>query len=497
MGWSKDYPDSEWPRFKKKGQEGFPKGAKCTYKDMAWETAAWSPGNLPPGDGDPAANAWRLKDELYDLTSEPHKGPVNIACYVPTWRKAEQYLENTEQFNHMTHAIVAFLMFDESGGFRPDSVRAVEETIVAFRDAARDRDVRLMVAVGGTTDYEFRRLCEKGGASAEDPAFVKMCENVAGFVREHQLEGVGLDLACWWDEKGAAAGDLGGRSIAKGPHAAGTGLVHLAGFLRKGLPSPDYTVSCAVPATAWYGNNFDAKGLSRHVEWIGVMTHDFTGARETSPCGPHSETLRIKRQKDYLGEQQGEWPSLVPDQGGPGENPILSVEDSVWYYSNPHYINWQGKGPGHGVPRNKIAVGVPCYGYNFSYGEESDRPTRQGPPGYRVERWWEIVEDYGPSRAMDGKPNIKDIGETERPAFRKGQPGTYPFKNNVWFETPSTATAKLEFAKGVGIGTVIVWDVSDDDWWTSDASIVKALYKASGHPEKPLAGTVPAKPRRS
>lgn len=141
---------------------------------------------------------------------------------------------------------------------------------------------------------------------------------------------------------------------------------------------------------------------------------------------------------------------------------------------------------------------MPCYGYNFSYGEESDRPARQGLPGYKVERWWEIVEVYGPSRALDGKPNIKDIGETERPTFRKGQqPGTYPYKNNVWFETPSTATAKLEFAKRVGIGTVIVWDVSDDDWWTPDASIVTALYKASRNPKKPLAGTVPAKPRRS
>lgn len=495
MGWSRDYPDNEWPRFKKKGQEGFPKGAKCTHDWMVWETVSWSPGNLPPGEGDPAGNAWRMQDELYDVTSEPHEGPVNIACYVPTWRKAERYPENTEQFNHMTHGIIAFLMLDESGGFTPESVRAVEETITAVRAPAQERGTRLMVSVGGATDYEFLRLCEKGGASVDDPAFVKMCENIAAFVREHELEGVDLDLACWRDAKGVVTGDLRGRSVTKGPHAAGTGLVHLAGFLRDGLPSPGYTVSCAVPATAWYGNNYDAKALSEHVDWIGVRTYDFTGAQDTSPCGPHAETLRIARQKDYLADQQGAWPPAAPGHEESGDNPIGSVEDAVWYYSNPSYVNWQGKG--QGVPRNKLAVGVPCYGYNFSYGEESDPSAQRKPPGYKVERWWEIVEDYGPSRALGGKPNIKDVGETERPAFRKGQPGTYPYKNNVWFENPSTATTKLEFAKRVGIRTVIVWDVSDDDWWTSDASIVKALYKASGNPKKPLAGTVPAKPRRS
>ncbi|WP_330331661.1 hypothetical protein OHS33_19285 [Streptomyces sp. NBC_00536] len=84
------------------------------------------------------------------------------------------------------------------------------------------------------------------------------------------------------------------------------------------------------------------------------------------------------------------------------------------------------------------------------------RLARQKPPGYKVERWWEIVEAYGPSRALNGKPNIKDIGETPRPPFRKGQSGTYAYKNNVWFETPATATTKLNFAQIVGI-----WKA----WW--------------------------------
>lgn len=67
MGRSQDCPDSSWPPFKPRDQEGFPPGSKSKYKKAAWQADAWSPGNLLPGDAS-ADNGWRQVDELYDAS---------------------------------------------------------------------------------------------------------------------------------------------------------------------------------------------------------------------------------------------------------------------------------------------------------------------------------------------------------------------------------------------------------------------------------------------
>ena len=46
------------------------------------------------------------------------------------------------------------------------------------------------------------------------------------------------------------------------------------------------------------------------------------------------------------------------------DNPIFSVENSLWYWSNPFFVNWQGAG--QKVARNKLVAGVPLYGYDFT-----------------------------------------------------------------------------------------------------------------------------------
>ena len=129
--------------------------------------------------------------------------------------------------------------------------------------------------------------------------------------------------------------------------------------------------------------------MADHVDWLAVMTYDLTGSWNASPVGPHTALFKIRNQESskirvqdsyqesYVHEQQGEWPG-----GGIVNNPILSVEDTLWYWTNPLFVNWQGAG--QNIPRNKIAAGVPIYGYDFAYGKEPDDQSGQVPPGYKV-----------------------------------------------------------------------------------------------------------------
>ena len=123
------------------------------------------------------------------------------------------------------------------------------------------------------------------------------------------------------------------------------------------------------------------------------------------------------------------------------DNGILSLEDALWYWSNPFFTNWQGTG--QKLPRDKIVCGVPIYGYDFAYGKDPDDLSGQVPPGYKVIRYKDILAQF-PNASMAANGNIKVSGSTPRPPFIS-TPGNYPFAHNIYFETPDTAVAKLNF----------------------------------------------------
>jgi hypothetical protein len=103
-----------------------------------------------------------------------------------------------------------------------------------------------------------------------------------------------------------------------------------------------------------------------------------TGSWNQSPVGPHTSLLKIRKQDQYAAEQQGPWPTTAKGTSANStpmdDNPIFSVEDSLWYWSNPFFVNWQG--PGQKVARNKLTAGVPLYGYDFAYKKDKDSPER-------------------------------------------------------------------------------------------------------------------------
>ena len=469
MGHSKDYPDTpEWEH----KPEGYQTGAMVKYKGNIFKAAFWA---SEPGEGDPNDNGWRFHDEMYDLTDSGESGKNRIIAYIPTWRKREGFdYAHGEMYRHITHGIVSFLMFSEAalGEFDPASLEdlgAVLPEVVAIGHAY---DVKVMVALGGAVDYGFLNLMTAIGDNPASPLLDSAVQKVVDFVNANSLDGVDLDLECWWDKNGDPSKDQGGRMKADGAHPAGYALTHFAERLKQAMP--DKLVSAAVFGTSWYGNNYDAK-LADHVDWLGLMTYDLTGSWNDSPVGPHSALFKIFEQEAYASEQQGEWPG-----GGMENNPILSMEDSLWYWTNPMFTNWQGKG--QGVPRNKVAFGVPIYGYDFAHAKEPDDLSGQVPPGYKALRYKDILAQFPDADLWEEHGNIKVEGSTPRPPFVNAG-GDYPYAHNIYFETPRGAGIKLWMSQYLGTQGVIIWELSNDVW-DGEKSIIRRLYQASGNPEK-------------
>jgi GH18 family chitinase len=470
MGLSKDYSDV--PAWEHKAT-GYNTGEKVKSQGNIFMAHFWA--SSDPKDAiDPNKEGWRLYDELYDVTTTKKTERANIIAYIPTWRKKEGFkYDNEEMYRYITHGIIAFLMFSESnvGEFDSQSLNDVNLIISDVVSTGHANNTKILIALGGATDYGFLQLMERIGNNPSDPIVGQTVQKVVDFVKSNNLDGVDLDLECWWDKNSDASKDQGGRPKSQGPHPAGRGLTEFAKQLKKAMP--DKIFSVAVFATSWYGNNYDPE-LVNYLDWVGIMSYDLTGSWNASPVGPHTAIDQIRKQEPYIEEQQGEWPG-----GGNTNNPILSVEESLWYWTNPFFTNWQGTG--QNFPRNKIAAGVPIYGYDFAYGKEPDDLSGQIAPGYKVIRYQDLLNQF-PDAHTAKNANIKVPGNTPRPPFVSA-PGTYPYAHNIYFETPTTAVAKLNFLKNIGAQGVIIWELSNDVW-EEGKSIIKALYQNSGNPKK-------------
>ena len=475
MGFTQDYSDvPDWVE----KPEGYKTDDMVKYEGNVFIANFWA---SKPGEGDANENGWRLYDELYDVTSSPAGAPARIIGYIPTWRKTEGFdYANAEMYRNVTHGIISFLMFSETdlGEFTPESVNDVD---AIFRDVVitgHEYGTYISIALGGAVDYGFLSLMERIGSNPGDPVLQKAVKNVVDFVESHGLDGVDLDLECWWDKNSDPNKDQGGRLKSDGAHPAGKGLTEFAKQLKQAMP--DKVISAALFATSWYGNCYDP-GLVEYVDWLGIMTYDLTGSWDRTPVGPQTALLKIREQKTYAEEQQGEWPGnrkSSENKSDPmSDNPILSVEDSLWYWTNPFFTNWQGEG--QNLARNKIAAGVPIYGYDFAYGKEPDDLSGQIAPGYKAVRYKDILSQF-PDAATAANGNIKVPGNTPRPPFVSAG-GTYPYAHNIYFETPDTAVTKLNFLKSVGAQGMIIWELSNDVW-EGGKSVIQALYQNSGNP---------------
>jgi GH18 family chitinase len=476
MGFSQDYPNvPDWVA----KPEGYQTGSMVKYQGNIFYANFWA---SEPGVGDADHNGWRFYDELYDQTSHTPTEQAKIIAYIPTWRKEEGFnYANDEMYRYITHGIIAFLQFSEInlGEFDPKSVNDVYAVLSDVVNTGHRNGTRISIALGGAVDYGFLSLMTSIGNNPDNPLLNKAIQNVVNFVNLNNLDGVDLDLECWWGKPGEQ--DQGGRPKSDGPHPAGSALTLFAQKLKQAMP--DKLVSTAIFGTSWYGNNYDSK-IAEYVDWLAIMTYDLTGSWNNSPVGPHTALFKIRNQESsnirtqdsyqesYIEEQQEEWPG-----GGIVNNPILSVEDTLWYWTNPLFVNWQGAG--QNIPRNKIAAGVPIYGYDFAYGKDPDDLSGQVPPGYKSIRYKDILAQF-PDAHTAANGNIKVSGSTPRPPFISAS-GNYPYAHNIYFETPDTAVTKLNFLKNVGAQGVIIWELSNEVW-EEGKSIIKALYKNAGNP---------------
>ncbi len=427
----------------------FSQGGQASLDGVNYEAKYWVD-TPPPGE------AWNNLGPCGDasgILGDPFPEKRKVIGYMPTWQSSYDFSDYDP--SKLSHVIVSFLDFKAvdvgdvydnmdytSDDFVSDivfsekSVTAVDSLLTHsttnLLSVSHAADTKVMVAIGGAIDYGFLWLMNR--YYNDDQKITEIAQLMVNYVESRGIDGIDLDMECWWiDNSINKTVDEGGRIRGSnfgapddGPHVAGIGITNLARKIKE--LKPDIILSSVVFGTGWYGNNYD-EAMAEYLDWIGIFTYDLTGSWDETPFGPHGALRKLPLNS---------YPSQTAD------NPIYSAEEILEYWMGIATPVWNHDG-GFDIERNKLCIGAPFYGYDFS------TPKPNGGNGYEFEKYADIVAkypnapiSYDPLSPGDFNGHINQDGEI------------------LYYETPMRIRDKMEFVYDYGHQGIIIWELTTD-----------------------------------
>ncbi|XP_074577954.1 nod factor hydrolase protein 1-like [Curcuma longa] len=309
----------------------------------------------------------------------------------------------------LTHVYYAFVQVD-SATARVALTANDSLALPLFAAAAHDHvaPVKAILSVGGASavaSANFARIAANGSARSDFAA------SAVAVAREYGLDGIDID----WEypqspqemsDYVALFSELRRAAAAPGRCLLLTAAVHYSA-----------TVS---GTTAAYPVSYPAAEMAAELDWVNVMAYDLHGAWDATATGAHAGLFDAKSDLS------------------------ASYGLATWLAA--------------GMPAEKVVMGVPLYGrtYNLTDGDEHgigapSRGVGQGDAG--VLTLSEVVEFNWKNRATV-------VHDEARVA-------TYSFAGETWisYDDSWSATRKVEYARGLGLGGYFLWAIGyDEDW---------------------------------
>jgi chitinase len=334
--------------------------------------------------------------------------------YYPEWSKYNNppYVYSAEQipYNQLTHIAHAFVLLTAKADGTLDVPQGfVEPALISNAHAA---GVKVLVSIGGGDGVQGPRFNRMARSETSRQAFVK---NVHSFLTANGYDGVDIDWEIPYEKDSSDC-------------------ITLMQELRNELPAGQWLISMATPSDprSW-GRGFDIPALAPIVDFMNVMTYDFTGSW-AGYTGLNSPLLQDRAD---------------PIQSG-------SLKTSMDLYQNIY-----------GVPLEQLNIGTPFYGYEFDGADALWAAC--GTCAVNQQNYGDYIKPLLHSSGWQ-----KKVDKSARSPYMVNStlPGFITYDNEA-----STASKTRYILKQRGVGGVFMWELSADyDGKSQD--LMDAMYRA-------------------
>lgn len=205
-----------------------------------------------------------------------------IVAVYPSW-KQQQMPVSEIPWERFTHLALIFALPQADGGLQTSEV---DSLVAPLSEAAKAKGKKIFLSIGGATGYQdaFQQI-------AQSPEKLqKFTRAVSAYATKHQLDGIDIDWEYWTKQ---AVHKQGGNDPIESKL-----LVTLLAELRRQLPEK-VALTTSVFAGYWSGEQYLSE-IQQHVNYVALMSYDFTGSWPESPVKHHADFKTFKASINFL-----------------------------------------------------------------------------------------------------------------------------------------------------------------------------------------------------
>jgi chitinase len=315
-----------------------------------------------------------------------------VVGYYPSWKSVvSPETIRYEQFTHLCHA---FLTTTATGELKAEGNLPTKE----LTSLAHAKNVKVLLSLGGMDSNKyFGPLVRDANASS------RFIDGVMKMVIEHNYDGIDLD----WE-------------FPKGPEERDA-MTSMAGIFRQKMDAhkPGMLLTSAVSGSTWAARSIDGPALLPLMDFMMVMTYDMHG-----PWSDHAGLNSVLERDPH-------------DKDGCS---LFTVSGQMAHWTDSK-----------GWPKDKLLVGVPCYGRGFS-----------------VDAWYQPIK-YGDKVKFPYLP-FRDVDSLLKQGWNRhwNEGAQAPWlskqgvKELISYDDEESAAAKGKWAAQNGFRGVFFWEISQD-----------------------------------
>ncbi|XP_050554437.1 acidic mammalian chitinase-like [Spodoptera frugiperda] len=364
-----------------------------------------------------------------------------VICYYGTWATYRDGLGKFDVENidpHLcTHLIYAFAGINENG-----TLKSLDPSLDLPDGGGRDNfgkfnalkkknpSLKTLLAVGGWNEGSAKYSKMAGNPTLRNN-FITSALNM---IKKHGFDGLDID----WEYPNSRDTVYGRKDVDN----FSTLLKEIkAVFDQQGLLLT--AAVCSVRSSAT--QSYNVSEISKYLDMVHIMTYDMHGSWDwpgLTPVTGHNAPIH-----------QGE--------GDEGANPekLLNVEQSLKYWI------------GAGCPPEKIALGVPFYGRAFKLKDANKNGVKSPAAGagiFQIFMLMQLELLFTATADSIGYNEFCQKLQTEPWTQRYDSLAKVPYAVNgkdwVTYDDPDSITAKVNYAKSLGINKIMIWSIETDDF---------------------------------